>query len=359
MLGNLAQKILHTKGFGPGLGLPELTSNLWMDGKNKLFTNLRFASSETGGTIEIAYRIDAYQHPEIPIYLQRGWLLRLRILSGSGIECRSAPTTSPVCVVRIFSCIRGLVQDLATPTCSTPIKKGCSLNANPLWNFECGFFLQSISDSIVEFSIWNAESPCFANRRANWEDTNEFLLYISGCLSTAFIGTAFLNLHDVIPCKTVHRELSVVTPTPTSAGLYACCHIQACLRMVFARAIYQRLRLDAHADVLYQIQVAARQCDAINRDLSLTISADSSCPQPPGSWRRQRRGADDILQARGTCIDQVTRGTRFSISIVSRSGTAERTADAACPPQPRPHIRLTRPAGPGPLWPAPRRCTVA
>ena len=226
------------------------------DARSNLILNLLYASSETGGCIEVAYRADM----ECLEDEKKGHFLRLRILSGSNLNKFSALETGPVCVVRILAYQHGVVQNIDTPFCSTPLKIGCSHTGNPLWDFECGFFIENISAALLDISVWNSAAANFAGRESSWEITDEFLSYTWGCLSAPYMGSALLPLSSAQENlgKTVHQELHISLPCPTSSGIYACSHIQACLRMVSLRTAYIRMHFEKNADTLYRFKVNAQ-----------------------------------------------------------------------------------------------------
>jgi hypothetical protein len=256
-----------------------------MDGKSNLILNLQYASSETGGTVEIAYRADADDIVE-------GCFFRLRIFSGSNLNRKDfALATSPVCVVRILTYQGGVIQSTETPICSTPLKNGCSSTTHPLWDFECGFFLENISNALLDISVWNAASPSFGERTSNWENTNEFLSYTWGCLSSAYLGSAIILLHSALhhTGKTLHKELCLSFPSPKSPGIYACCRLQACLKMLPRRAAYLRLNFDSKAETLYYIQVSKRIAFR-RRVQKFTRRTGPSCSQPPRHCGRRWPG---------------------------------------------------------------------
>jgi hypothetical protein len=244
-----------------------------------LVTNLRHASNISRGSIEIAYRIDMMRGLSDFEYKGdinvQGFFLRFRLLSGSNLECKGFSESSPVCVVRVLPFDRGALRTKNSPACSTPMKNGCTLSLNPYWDFECGFYLDSLSNSLLDISVWNGDAPSFGERTANWEQSIEFHNYSAGCLSIPYIGTVLLDLSaSRAHCgRTIRTELYLSVPSPNAPGVYACCTVQGYLRMSITRSAYRRVLFNVKADVYYHIQ-APRPSRSDPR---------APCPSPPPS----------------------------------------------------------------------------
>jgi hypothetical protein len=185
----------------------------------------------------------------------QGIFLRFRLLSGSNLECKGFSESSPVCVVRILPFELGEVETKTCPACSTPMKNGCTLNSNPYWDFECGFFLESLPNSVLDISVWNGDAPSFGGRTTKWEESIEFQNYSAGCLSIPYIGTVLLDFKAPRPSgRTIRTELYLSVPSPNAPGVYACCTVQGYLRMSITRSAYRRVLFNVKADVCFHIQ---------------------------------------------------------------------------------------------------------